>query len=201
MRAVSRIVWHHSAGGTLGPAVATMESKGLHYHRLIDKDGSVYKMRDYDLMAYHAGVGGNTASIGICFIGNFYNTGITPTKAQYDSALKLTQEIESIYGTVNHQNHYDVGATACPGIDIAKKMRELVTTADKSRDTESEPTLTDEAKKTFVDAIALGIWKVPIENCTLSDLPTVQGLMELYNMLVFAARNPTPRPIKKEAAK
>jgi len=125
MRNVRRIIWHHTAGSTLAGALSTLQQRGLHYHALIESNGNIHRMRDFNLVAFHAG-NANSDSIGIAFVGNFLNT--RPTNAQLESARNLAIEIMDIYGELQFLNHRDVSATLCPVIDLATKVKELVIT-------------------------------------------------------------------------
>lgn len=124
-RTVRRIIWHHTAGTTLAGALQTLEARGLHYHRLIEANGNIHVMRDFNLVAFHAGAA-NADSIGIALIGNFQNG--RPTQAQLDSAAILAHEIQLEFGELSFQNHRDVSATLCPVVDLAGVVRKHILT-------------------------------------------------------------------------
>lgn len=69
------IVVHCTAGGTFQSAFETLKKRGLSYHYIIDKDGTVHKLVPYNRVAFHAGKskgpdGGNVNeySIGVSFV-------------------------------------------------------------------------------------------------------------------------------------
>lgn len=185
-RQVTRIIWHHSAGTTMSGAVAAMKAKGCHYHKLIDQQGNVETMREYDQIAYHAGANGNTGSIGICLIGNFLNT--QPTMAQLNKARDLALEIEEIYGPVAFQNHRDVSATVCPVVDLATIIRDKVLTAQKDRDTQSPPPLTDEEKALLEHAITYGIVSGSAEDFDIAMFPALEMTVRAAHFIIDMLR-------------
>jgi N-acetyl-anhydromuramyl-L-alanine amidase AmpD len=65
---VRRVILHHTAGGTVQGAVSALRNRGLGYHYMIDKDGTVYEFAEahrYMAHAYRA----NRGTLGIAFIG------------------------------------------------------------------------------------------------------------------------------------
>lgn len=73
MSQVHTIVVHESAGPTLDGAISTLKQRGLSYHFIIDKDGTVYQLQPIDRKAPHARKDGNDHAIGICLIGGGKN--------------------------------------------------------------------------------------------------------------------------------
>ncbi len=49
------VVLHATAGSTAQGAIATLRERGLSYHYLVDKDGSVTKLAGTSRAAFHAG--------------------------------------------------------------------------------------------------------------------------------------------------
>lgn len=62
-----RVILHHTVTPTVQSAVNALQNRGLAYHYMIDKDGTVYEFVPPNRMAYHA-AGYNMGSIGIAFI-------------------------------------------------------------------------------------------------------------------------------------
>lgn len=186
-RQVNRIIWHHSAGGTLQGAVAAMEAKNCHYHRLIDQKGEVYEMRDYNLIGYHSGPNGNTGSIGICLIGDFRYT--RPTQAQLYTARDLAIEIEEIYGAVKYQNHCDVAATMCPVVDLSAIIRDAVLTAEKDKDNQSPKPMDEDEVAIWERAFELGITTVELEDFDQSHLICLEMCLNTYDILAHTLRS------------
>jgi hypothetical protein len=119
------VIWHWSAGSTLGGAISTLNQKKLSYHYLIDRDGTVHQLVDENRTAYHSSGGGvlqgvslvNFKSIGICCIGM---DGHPITDEQYHAARELWFAIQHRRGITKFRRHSAVKPTACPGtLDIA----------------------------------------------------------------------------------
>lgn len=97
---VNTVVLHASAGSTLEGAISTLRARGLSYHFLIEKDGTVWKGCPVLGQAHHAGESDgpqgkyvNRYSIGVCFINE--NDGRTPiTAAQLEAAKRLIPELK-----------------------------------------------------------------------------------------------------------
>lgn len=181
LRNVTRIIWHHSAGGSMEGAVAAMKAKGCHYHVLIDQYGKTFKMRSYDLMAYHAGPNGNPNSIGICMIGDFRYT--SPTHEQIQKAADLAFDIEKTYGPVNFQNHCDVAATMCPVIDLSKIVRDRMITIEKDRDTQSQKPLDEYEVNTIKKAKSIGLTDEDIDGYDITNFYSLEMCVKLYDIL------------------
>jgi N-acetyl-anhydromuramyl-L-alanine amidase AmpD len=52
---VTTIVMHATAGASLDGAVSTLRERGLAYHYIIEKNGTIWKTAPYSAMASHAG--------------------------------------------------------------------------------------------------------------------------------------------------
>lgn len=52
---VDLVVLHSTAGSSLSGAIATLRSRGLSYHYLIDKDGTIVEAAPTSRKAFHAG--------------------------------------------------------------------------------------------------------------------------------------------------
>lgn len=86
---------------------------GIGYHFFIRKDGSVHRGRPIEYVGAHA-YGANTASIGICFEGNFEIEKMST--AQKNAGAELVTYIKSLYPSIKKvSKHMDHNATACPG--------------------------------------------------------------------------------------
>ena len=100
---LTTIVLHATAGSSLSGALSALNSKGLSYHYLIEKNGKVTKCVSDELVAFHAGVSlgpngpnVNNYSIGISFVNT--NTGHDPyTDAQIKSCELLVRALKSKY--------------------------------------------------------------------------------------------------------
>lgn len=97
---VNTVVLHASAGSTLEGAISTLRNRGLSYHFLIDKDGTVWRGCPVLGQADHAGESegpqgkyANRYSIGVCFVNE--NDGRNPVApAQLDAARWLLPELK-----------------------------------------------------------------------------------------------------------
>lgn len=65
---IHTIVLHHTAGGTLSGAEATLKKRGLGYHYMIDKDGQVYEYVRPNRFTAHA-YRRNVGTVGISYVG------------------------------------------------------------------------------------------------------------------------------------
>lgn len=87
---------------------------GIGYNFYIRRDGTVYQGRGWDHVGAHC-AGYNSASVGICFEGN-YETAADMPAAQYEAGVQLIRMALDKYPTITeicgHKAH---GATACPG--------------------------------------------------------------------------------------
>lgn len=132
------IILHHRAG--IGD-IDGMHKQHLHqgyagigYHFYIRKDGSVYRGRPLNTVGAHT-TNYNSASIGICFEGNFESE-IMPDK-QIKSGQELISYIKKIYPSVSIKKHKDLYNTVCPGRNFPfdkiieeVNMKELTTVND-----------------------------------------------------------------------
>ena len=114
-RPCTTIVLHATAGGSLWGAISTLRLKGLSYHYLIAKDGTVTKCVPYTRVAFHAGKsfgpsGSNVNgySVGISFVNR--NDGIDPyTIKQIDQCRLLIADLEAAIPTLKYlTTHYAI---------------------------------------------------------------------------------------------
>lgn len=135
---VKYIVVHHSAGGFHQTAADIKQihlAKGytdIGYHKVIESDGDVIQGRADAVIGAQA-FGLNSASLGICVIGNFQND--EPKKLQVDALVQVLAvlckrhklSVDKIIG------HRDVAgiindptvATACPGDKLYSKLPDI----------------------------------------------------------------------------
>jgi len=94
-------IFHHTGGRSLSGAMSTLQSRGLAYHYLIDRDGKVVPYMADNAVAYHAGPTnknpkvGNWNTIGIASLAN---NNADVTKEQMEAAVKLNQDLSGKYG-------------------------------------------------------------------------------------------------------
>lgn len=97
---INTVVLHATAGSTIEGAISTLRQRGLSYHFLIDKDGTVWKGCPISGQAHHAGESDgpqgryvNKYSIGVCFVNE--NDGKHPiTAAQLEAAKWLIPQLK-----------------------------------------------------------------------------------------------------------
>jgi N-acetyl-anhydromuramyl-L-alanine amidase AmpD len=91
------VVLHHTAGGTVSGAVSALKNRGLAYHYIINKKGTVYEYAPpsrYTAHAYKA----NRGTIGVSLVGGGkYGPA---TDLQIDSIIQLCKIIKQDYPTV-----------------------------------------------------------------------------------------------------
>ena len=94
-------IYHHTGGRSLSAAVNTLKARGLAYHYMIDRDGSIVPFMPDNAVAYHAGPTdknpkfGNWNTLGIAAVAN-NNDDLT--KEQLAAAVKLNQQLSSKFG-------------------------------------------------------------------------------------------------------
>jgi len=92
------VVLHHTAGGSLGGAEVTLRQRGLGYHYMIDKDGSIIKYGDplrYMSHSYRR----NTGTIGVSYVGG-QDTRHGATPRQITSIKTLLKHLEKTIPSV-----------------------------------------------------------------------------------------------------
>lgn len=116
----TRIILHHAAAKS-----CTAEQihqwhlnngwSGSGYHFLVRKDGNIYRLRPENKVGAHAS-GANYDSLGICFEGDFMSE--TMGETQRKAGAELVSYLKSKYGISKVQQHKDVCATDCPGVNF-----------------------------------------------------------------------------------
>ncbi len=115
------VVFHHTGGRGLNTAVATLKSRGLAYHYMLDRDGTVVPFLNAGAVAYHAGKTdknpkfGNWNTLGVAAVAKD-NTDVT--KEQMAAAVNLTRELAGNFG-FSTQNVFGHG-----GVSSAKMADE-----------------------------------------------------------------------------
>jgi N-acetylmuramoyl-L-alanine amidase len=130
MRHVDTIIVHYSATPE-GREVPVEEIRRWHveergwadigYHYVVHLDGSVSTGRPEGVIGAHA-AGHNRTSIGICYVGGLRDgqSADTRTPEQTRALREIIADIRSRHGEgVRLAGHRDVGATECPGFDVA----------------------------------------------------------------------------------
>ena len=106
--------------------------KGIGYHFIIRKDGSIERGRPLESVGAHC-YNQNEHTVGICVVGNFELA--RPTQAQFRSAEKLIGAICGIYEIIpNDQTivgHKYYNRTACPGTYLQKWVPDIIRNANK----------------------------------------------------------------------
>lgn len=95
--------------------------KGIGYHYVVYRDGSVRKGRDVSETGAHC-EGHNANSIGICYIGGCAADGKTPkdtrTPAQRAALRDLIELLKTEYTSATIHGHREFAAKACPCFDV-----------------------------------------------------------------------------------
>jgi hypothetical protein len=105
-------IFHHTGGRSLSGAIATLKSRGLGYHYMIDRDGSIVPYMPDNTVAYHAGPTdknpkfGNWNTIGIAALAN-NNEDLT--QEQLRAAVQLNRNLASKFG-YSSQNVFGHGS-------------------------------------------------------------------------------------------
>lgn len=95
--------------------------KGIGYHYVVYRDGSVHTGRDVAAIGAHC-TGRNANSIGICYIGGCAADGKTPkdtrTPAQIKALRDLVGELKKKYPGARVHGHNEFANKACPCFDV-----------------------------------------------------------------------------------
>ena len=106
--------WHRARG-----------FKGIGYHYVIYRDGSVHPGRAVEVIGAHC-AGQNANSIGICYIGGLAADGKTAkdtrTPAQKEALRKLVAELKAKYPGVTVHGHREFANKACPCFDVKTQL-------------------------------------------------------------------------------
>lgn len=106
--------WHRARG-----------FKGIGYHYVIYRDGSVHPGRAVEVIGAHC-TGQNANSIGICYIGGLAADGKTAkdtrTPAQKEALRKLVAELKAKYPGVTVHGHREFANKACPCFDVKTQL-------------------------------------------------------------------------------
>jgi len=90
-----------------------LKQYGVSAHFMVDRGGNIYQLVPLNDISYHAGISqvpdgrknANTFSLGVEIINSKYTE---PTKAQYQSVIKLTQWVDSTYQLKYILRHSDI---------------------------------------------------------------------------------------------
>lgn len=97
--------------------------RGIGYHRVIDRDGTLVAGRDYSQVGAHV-AGHNTYSIGVCLLGGHGSSSDDAfeehfTVAQEKTLVTVLRTLKSKYPNAVIRGHNEVAAKACPGFNVA----------------------------------------------------------------------------------
>ena len=126
-KVTNKIILHHRAGD--GDVNSIHQSHlargwiGIGYHYYIRRDGSIYEGRNNLYIGAHCR-GQNSCSLGICLEGDL--TKKRPTDRQVKAAQNLVRYLRNLYQSpfLPVYNHRDFDSTICPGMDLAKVIKE-----------------------------------------------------------------------------
>jgi len=125
MKNVSGAIIHHTGGGSMSGAIATLKERGLSYHYLIDKNGSVKQLIPGKGVGFHAGYGANREMFGIALVAED-DSKVTPI--QISAASELNKKLASDYGydVKNVFGHGEISAGKLPteGLTVVKSIRD-----------------------------------------------------------------------------
>ncbi len=106
--------WHRARG-----------FKGIGYHYVIYRDGSVHPGRAVEVIGAHC-KGQNANSIGICYIGGLATDGKTAkdtrTPAQKEALRRLVAELKAKYPGLTVHGHRAFANKACPCFDVKTQL-------------------------------------------------------------------------------
>jgi hypothetical protein len=122
------LIVHHTGGRGLQTAIDTLKSRGLGYHYLIDRDGTVVNYVNDSQKAWHAGKTdkkpdiGNRNSVGMALVAKDDKD---LTKEQMMSAFALGQQLMGKYGISAVYGHGETSShkNSQEGVTIANALR------------------------------------------------------------------------------
>lgn len=136
---------------------------GIAYPYVIQRDGTIYKCHDHNVVTYHVG-NSNKHSLGICLVGDFRTQ--HPTPQQYAAALwlvrKLQQELPNAKEVKGHSEYPGYSWKACPVISMDKFRSDVVNGV--SEGDEEKVNLTDNEWKMLEKNIAKALDKKVISD-------------------------------------
>jgi N-acetylmuramoyl-L-alanine amidase len=129
------LIVHHTGGRGLQSAIDTLKARGLGYHYLVDRDGTVVNYVDDSQKAWHAGKTdkkpelGNRNSVGMALVAKDDKD---LTKQQMMSAFALGQKIMGKYGISAVYGHGETSShkSSQEGATIANALRSGTIQAD-----------------------------------------------------------------------
>ena len=136
MRKINKIILHCAATpegkdytvAQIGQWHRARGFKGIGYHFVIYRDGSVHPGRAVEIAGAHC-TGQNANSIGVCYIGGVKADGKTPkdtrTAAQRAAMERLVRELLAKYPGATVHGHNEFAAKACPSFDVKKWLAEV----------------------------------------------------------------------------
>lgn len=99
--------------------------KGIGYHYVIYRDGSVHNGRNVATTGAHC-AGQNATSIGICYIGGLAKDGKTAkdtrTDAQKTALRNLVEQLRTDYQNITVHGHREFSNKACPCFDVQTEL-------------------------------------------------------------------------------
>ncbi len=136
MDKIERVIVHHSASprSTTYDQILewhtrpTPDGRGwsdIAYHYIIEENGGVRFGRLLPTTGAHAR-GANSTSIGICITGNNTVADQAWNLGQHGALRGLLGAIATLWPdlpVVGHRDAVEIGATVCPGVDIAMLLR------------------------------------------------------------------------------
>ena len=106
--------------------------KGIGYHYIIRKDGTIERGRPLDTTGAHC-YNQNEHTVGICVVGNFELS--RPTQAQFRAAEQLIGAVCGIYGIIPTDQtvvgHKYYNRTDCPGLYLQQWVPDIIRNAKK----------------------------------------------------------------------
>ena len=90
LKDIHTIILHHTGGMSLAGAVSTLQQRGLSYHYIIDRDGTINQYVGDSYTAWHAS-GFNNGTIGISFVGGGTKHEHAVSPAQFDAGKALIE--------------------------------------------------------------------------------------------------------------
>lgn len=93
MKKVEGAIIHHTGGGNMSGAIETLKQRGLSYHYIIDKDGTVKQLIPGKGIGYHA-ESYNTNTFGIALVAEDDSK---VTAAQISASISLNAKLASTY--------------------------------------------------------------------------------------------------------
>jgi hypothetical protein len=119
VNSVHEVVLHHTGGSSVEGAVSTLRQRGLSYHYIIDKDGTITELVNPEAKAFHA-KHHNNGTIGISYVGGGPGGAISQEAVEASAGLinELKGQFPALKNIAGHKHRANHGKHDPENVDI-----------------------------------------------------------------------------------